>query len=63
MKKLSLKEIKNIVKEEFDDVKDIEDVKAKEVDDWSDAEVENLINWVKSLSIKEFFNRAKKHNK
>lgn len=53
-RRLSLEEIKKIVKEEFEDVKDVADVKAVE-DNWSDAELEKEVNWSKELDLKEFF--------
>lgn len=53
-RKMSIDEIKKIVLEEFGKVKDVEDEKVKE-GDWSDAEVENEVDWMKKLGIKEFF--------
>ena len=60
-KKLSLGEIKKIVKEEFEDIKDVEEVEAEELENgWGDAELENEIEWMKTLSIKEFYKKDKK---
>lgn len=57
-RRLSVDEIKAIVKEEFGKAKEASDVKAKEVEGgWGDAEIENEIDWVKKLKLKEFFNK------
>ena len=60
--RLTVKEVHDIMKEEFAKAKDVCDIKAKKAKDkakgWekSGAEnIENEINWMKSLKIKECF--------
>lgn len=56
-KRLSVDEVKKIMQEEFAKAKEVCDTKAKEVDYWGDADLENEINWMKALNIKEFFDK------
>jgi hypothetical protein len=57
-RRLSLDEVKSIVKEEFGKAKDAADVKAKEAEKgWGDVELEKEVNWMKALQIKEFFDK------
>jgi len=55
-RKLSVDEIKEYVTEELEDAKKASEVKAKLAPGgWGDAEIENQIEWTKSLNLKEFF--------
>lgn len=55
-RRLSVDEIKAVIREAFKDAKDTASVKAQELaHGWGDAEIENEINWVKNLNLKEFF--------
>jgi len=54
-RRLTVSEIKRIIKEEFEDVKKVEDVEAQEVP-FGDVELEHEIEWLKSLKIDEFLN-------
>jgi hypothetical protein len=55
-RRLSLDEVKQMVAEEFEKAKAVCDIKAKEVEDgWGKTELEKEINWMKALSLKEFF--------
>jgi hypothetical protein len=54
-RKLSIDEIKKLIREEFEDAKEVCDVKAKEVPGWHDAELEKEMNWVKTLKLSECF--------
>jgi len=58
-RRISVDEIKNIVKEEFEDAKKVEDVEAQE-GGFEDAELEKEIEWMKAMNIKEFFIKSKK---
>ena len=54
-RKLSITEMKQYIREAFDDAKAAAEVEAQELaHGWGDAEIENEINWVKSLNLKEF---------
>ncbi len=55
-RKLSIDEIKVVIREAFKDAKDTASVEAQELaNGWGDAEIENEINWVNSLNLEEFF--------
>jgi len=55
-RKLSIDEIKGLIREAFKDAKDTASVEAQELaHGWGDADIENEINWVDSLNLKEFF--------
>ena len=55
-RRLTIDELKQYIKEEFGKVKDVEDVEAK-VKPWGDAEIENEIDWIKKLNLKEFLDK------
>ena len=59
MRKLTIKELKQIIMEEFGKMKNVEDVKTKE-GWWHKVDVENLINWKKELSLKEYVKKLLK---
>jgi hypothetical protein len=50
---INLRELKKIVREEFEKAKSVEDLKVKEVQ-FSDAELEKEIDWVKTLKLENF---------
>lgn len=55
-RKLSIDEIKGVIREAFKDAKDTASVKGQELaHGWGDADIENEIDWVKKLNIKEYF--------
>ena len=55
-RKLSIDEIKVLIREGFADAKKSADTKAKEAKEgWGNEEVENQIEWGKALKLKEFF--------
>ena len=55
-RKLSVDELKVVIREAFKDAKDVASVDAQELaHGWGDAEIENEIICVKSLNLKEFF--------
>lgn len=55
-RKMSISEMKQHIREAFKDAKAAAEVEATEVArGWGDAELENEINWVKTLNLKEFF--------
>lgn len=57
---LTVEEIKKIIREEFGKAKDVADTKPQDPDGgWQDAELENDIDFMKALNIKEFFNVKK----
>ena len=61
-RRLTIDEIKSFIKEEFGKAKKAAEVEAdEEARGWGDAEIENNIDWVKKLNLKEFF--AKKTEK
>lgn len=62
-RKLTVSELKDIVKEEFKAAKETANVKAKDLDSWGDAEIENQVDWMKALDIKEFFDIKKSESK
>lgn len=47
-------ELKNMIREEFEDAKKVADVKYKELP-WGDVELEKTIEWMKALDLKEVF--------
>ena len=56
-RKLTIDEIKDLIREGFKSAKDSKDVKAKELEGgWGDAESENQVNWASALKLKEYFN-------
>jgi len=57
-RKLTIDEIKEFITEEFEDAKSAEDA-ADEAEEkaWHKAEVENEIDFIKALNIKEFFKK------
>lgn len=55
-KKLTIEELKAIVKEEFGKAKAVADVKAKE-SQFADADLADEVDWVKKLKLKEFFSK------
>lgn len=62
-RKLSIDEIKDLIKEAFEDAKDVSNVKAKELEKgWGDTAIENEIDWMKKLGIKEFFVKKNKES-
>ena len=63
-RKLSIDEIKVVIREAFKDAKDASGVEAQELEKgWGDAEIENEINWAKQLKLKEFFQPKKAEKK
>ena len=57
-RKMTVDEIKQCIKEEFEAAKDASKTKLQEPPGgWGDAELENEIEWVKALDIKEFFKK------
>jgi hypothetical protein len=55
-RKLSIDEIKSVIREAFKDAKDTASVEAQELaHGWGDADIENEVNWAEKLNIKEFF--------
>lgn len=57
-RKLTIDEIKECIKEEFEAAKEASDVKVQEPEKgWTDPELENEIEWAKALNIKEFFKK------
>jgi hypothetical protein len=57
-RKLTVDEIKQIVKEEFEAAKDITKTKLEEPPGgWGDADLEKQIDWVEKLDLKEFFKK------
>lgn len=54
-RRLSQQELIKIVKEEFEKAKEVEDVEVDSDKDWSDAEIEKYIEWIKTLKIQEVF--------
>lgn len=60
-RKMSIDEIKEIMKEEFAKAKEAASVEAEEKPKgWGDDALENEIEWIKKLGIKEFFDVGKK---
>ena len=58
-RKLSIDEIKVLIRESFKDAKKSCDVSAKTAEGgWGSADTEKEIDWIKKLEIKEFFNLA-----
>lgn len=57
-RRLTVDEIKEHITEEFEKAKDVKDVakKTKEMP-WEDSEIENEVNWIKALNLKEYFNK------
>jgi len=54
-RKMSIAEIKVAIREAFKDAKAAAEVEAQELaHGWGDAEIENEIQWVKALNLKEF---------
>lgn len=59
-RRLTVDEIKTLVHEEFGKAKDVCDVKAKELEKgWGDAEIAKEIEWVKTLDLKEYFDKER----
>lgn len=59
-RKLSIDEIKQFISEEFKDAKKVSDIEVEEKPGgWGDDALENEIEWVKKLDIKEFFQKKK----
>jgi lipoate-protein ligase A len=57
-RRLTVDEIKNFIREEFEKAKDANKVKADQKDKhWTDAEIEQEIDWAKALKLKEFFDK------
>ena len=59
-RRLTIDEIKKYIVEEFEDAKNVEETSPEEEVPWGDAELSKEVDWVKSLDLKEFFNRGKK---
>lgn len=56
-RKLTVEEIKTMIKEELKDAQGKKVKQAKEVDKgWGAADVENQVKWTDALKLKEFFN-------
>ena len=53
-RRMSKDELKTYMTEAFKDAKSASDVEAEE-EFWGDAELENELNWVKALKLKEYF--------
>jgi hypothetical protein len=63
-RRLTIDEIKDCIREAFKDAKKVSDVEAQTpTHGWGDAEIENEINWVKTLKLKEFFGDAELSDK
>jgi hypothetical protein len=61
LRRLSIDEIKEYIVEEFGKAKKASDEKVKEPEKgWGDCELVKQIEWVKALSLKEFFDNRKK---
>ena len=59
-RKLTIDEIKELIREGFGKAKDVSDTKAKEDEKgWGNADVENQIDWVDTLKLKEYFDTQK----
>jgi len=57
-RKLTVDEIKSYIKEEFEKAKETSDVEVQDPElGWQDAEIENEIEWIKKLNIKEYFDK------
>lgn len=60
-RKLSVDEIKDIIKEEFGEAKKTSDVEVQDrPKGWGDAEIANEIEWIEALDLKEFFDKKKR---
>ena len=58
LRRLTVDEIKSHIKEEFEKAKDLSKVKAKELPKgWGDSDLENEIDFIKALNIKEYFKK------
>ena len=58
-RKLSVDEIKTMIREEFEKAKKSSDTKSKEIEHgWGAADVENQVKWSKVLKLKEFFKKG-----
>ncbi|MDP3763668.1 MAG: hypothetical protein Q8Q92_03405 [bacterium] len=55
-RKLQKEELTNLVKEEFSEAKSLADTKAKE-GSWGSVELENLMNWNKTLGLEKAFKK------
>jgi lipoate-protein ligase A len=57
-RRLTVDEIKNFIREEFEKAKDANKAKADQKDKhWTDADIEQEIYWAKALKLKEFFDK------
>ena len=57
-RRLTVDEIKEHIQEEFGKIKDVKKVKAKELPKgWGDAELSKEIDWIKTLDLKEYFDK------
>jgi len=60
-RRLTIDELKACIKEEFEKAKDANKVKADQKNKhWADAEIEQEIDWVKALKLKEYFDKESK---
>lgn len=55
-RKLQKEELCCLMKEEFEEAKNVEDMKVKE-GPWQSVEVENLMNWDKTLGLSKAFKK------
>lgn len=56
VRRMNIEELKDIIREAFGKAKKSADVEAQTpTHGWGDAEIENEINWVERLNLKEFF--------
>ena len=62
MEQFSFRGIEKVLpsKEEFEKAKDVEDVEVQQDKDWADSDIENYIEWIKALDIKEVFGAKSK---
>ena len=58
-RRLTIDEIKNLIKEEFKDAKAVCDVKTKEKHWSTDTDLEKHIDWIKALDLTEVFDAKK----
>jgi hypothetical protein len=59
-RRMTVDEIKEVLQEVFEEAQNVEECVPDKEEQWSDAEIENEINWVKALDIKEFFKKGVK---
>jgi hypothetical protein len=59
-RRLSVDEIKNYITEEFEKAREVSDVETQDPElGWADAELAKEIEWIKTLDLKEFFDKKR----